>query len=132
MLREYKKLSVSAKIKQESRAVARKPRDAAAFSKYLVIKDYRPATFRLRKIGSPSADQKYSADHGPQEDPSAILITSLITDGLGKILFQLPQQELSTSDDIFAHHVQALIIKIMFHTLQLFTHNLHRLHYVMV
>jgi len=30
------------------------------------------ATFRLRKIRSPSADPKYSADPGPQADPSAI------------------------------------------------------------
>jgi len=39
---------------QESRAVARKPRDATA-----------PRTFRLQKIRSPYTDPKYSVDHGP-------------------------------------------------------------------
>ena len=46
----------------------------------------------------------------------------MIAERFGKISFQLLQKELPTSCDMFAPMWQVLIIKIMFHTLQLFTY----------
>jgi len=39
--------------------------------------DVAPATFRLRKIRSPFADPKYSADRGPLPDAVIIIIINL-------------------------------------------------------